>query len=54
MQIEQQVPWGSPLGPFSGVPLCAGASPTGLGGGGGPKKTKSKPTAKSAPPKKKK
>jgi hypothetical protein len=55
MQIEQQVPWGSPPGPIFAVPLWAASTPTGLGGHGGPKKPKKKPTAKpAAPPKKKK
>jgi hypothetical protein len=55
MQIEQQVPWGSPPGPISGIPLWAGSSQTGLGGRHGPKKPKPKPAAKKhEPPKKKK
>jgi hypothetical protein len=50
MQIEQQVPWGSPPGPISGMPMWAATTPTGLGGHGGPKKPKNKPTAKKQAP----
>ena len=58
MQIEKQIPWGSPPGLISGIPLWAASTPTGLGGHGGPpKKPKSKDKAgakKQAPPDKKK
>jgi hypothetical protein len=57
MQIEQQVPWGSPPGPISGMPIWTASTPTGLGGHGGPKKQKGKGKAgakKQAPPAKKK